>query len=61
MISFLLKDIYLFFTFQLTYQQSLEQYKRQLNKVNLERRNATASADAMRALLQRKLESAQVR
>ena len=45
---------------QHTYQQTLEQYKHQLTKSNMDRRHTVASLDAMRALLQRRLESAQV-
>ena len=41
-------------------QQTLEQYKRQLNKANVDRRHAMASADAMRSLLQKRLDAAQV-
>ena len=44
---------------QHTYQQTLEQYKHQLTKSNMDRRHTVASLDAMRALTQRRLESAE--
>ncbi|XP_011405674.2 PREDICTED: non-neuronal cytoplasmic intermediate filament protein-like [Amphimedon queenslandica] len=44
---------------QTTYHQTIEQYKKQVSKLTLDKRNAAASADGMRALLQRRLEGSQ--
>jgi hypothetical protein len=44
---------------QLNFHQTSDEYKRHLQKVLLEKKKVAISADAMRALLQRKLESSQ--